>query len=118
MLAALPSPPRWLTVALLALLAFVGPYSVMVMAHGRASFPEHLVGRAVTVVNFVSFTGVAVMQMATGFIVGALSPASGAPAPEIAYRAVFGFLAATVIIALAFYRRIGDAKPSLDADLR
>ena len=89
----------------------------MIMAHGRASFPEHLVGRAVTMVNFVNFTGVAVMQALTGFIVGALTRAGDAP-PEIAYRAVFGFLAVTVIIALFFYRRIGDAKPSEDKDLR
>ena len=87
----------------------------MVMAHGRASYPAHLVGRAVTVVNFVNFTGVAVMQLATGFIVGALSTPGEAP-PEIAYRAVFAFLAATVIIALYFYRRIDDAKPSQDKD--
>lgn len=116
-LAAIPAPPLWLAVTLLALLGFFGSYSVMVMAHGRASYPEHLVGRAVTVVNFVNFTGVAVMQAITGFIIGALSTGTG-PTPEIAYRAVFGFLAATVIIALLFYRRIGDSKPSLDVDLR
>ena len=116
-LAIVPQPPLWLAVALLALLGFFGSYSVMVMAHGRASYPEHLVGRAVTVVNFVNFTGVAVMQIATGFIVGALSMA-GEPTPEIAYRAVFGFLAACVVIAVLFYRRIGDSKPSRDEDHR
>ncbi len=116
-LASVSTPSLWLAVALLTLLGFFGSYSVMIMAHGRASFPEHLVGRAITVVNFVNFTGVSVMQVVTGFIVGALSTA-GEPAPETAYRAVFGFLAAAVIVALLFYRRIGDAKPSLDADLR
>lgn len=112
-LATTRAPPLWLAIALLTLLGFFGSYSVMIMAHGRASFPEHLVGRAVTMVNFVNFTGVAAMQIATGFIVGALSTTGEAP-PEIAYRAVFGFLAATVIIALIFYARIGDAKPSGD----
>ena len=116
-LAVVTAPPLWLAVALLTLLGFFGSYSVMIMAHGRASFPEHLVGRAVTMVNFVNFTGVAVMQVLTGFIVGALSKAGDAP-PEIAYRAVFGFLAATVIVALIFYRRIGDSKPSRDVDRR
>ena len=114
-LAIVSTPPLWLAVTLLTLLGFFGSYSVMVMAHGRASYPAHLVGRAVTVVNFVNFTGVAVMQLATGFIVGALSTPGEAP-PEIAYRAVFAFLAATVIIALYFYRRIDDAKPSQDKD--
>ena len=116
-LALIAAPPLWLAVILLTLLGFFGTYSIMIMAHGRASFPEHLVGRAVTMVNFVNFTGVAVMQVLTGFIVGALTRAGDAP-PEIAYRAVFGFLAVTVIIALFFYRRIGDAKPSEDKDLR
>lgn len=116
-LALIAAPPLWLAVILLTLLGFFGTYSIMIMAHGRASFPEHLVGRAVTMVNFVNFTGVAVMQALTGFIVGALTRAGDAP-PEIAYRAVFGFLAVTVIIALFFYRRIGDAKPSEDKDLR
>jgi sugar phosphate permease len=116
-LALIAAPPLWLAVILLTLLGFFGTYSIMIMAHGRASFPEHLVGRAVTMVNFVNFTGVAVMQVLTGFIVGALTRAGDAP-PEIAYRAVFGFLAVTVIIALFFYRRLGDAKPSEDKDLR
>ncbi len=116
-LAITSSPPLWLAVTLLSLLGFFGSYSVMVMAHGRASYPEHLVGRAITVVNFVNFTGVAVMQVITGFIIGALSTDTG-PTPEIAYRAVFGFLAAAVIIALLLYGRIGDARPSLDEDHR
>ncbi len=116
-LAFVSAPPLWLSATLLVLLGFFGSYSVMVMAHGRASYPEYLVGRAVTVVNFVNFTGVAVMQVITGFIIGALSTDSG-PTPEFAYRAVFGFLAATVIVAVIFYRRIGDSKPSRDEDLR
>ena len=114
-LALIAAPPLWLAVILLTLLGFFGTYSIMIMAHGRASFPEHLVGRAVTMVNFVNFTGVAVMQVLTGFIVGALTRAGDAP-PEIAYRAVFGFLAATVITALIYYWRIGDSQPSGDQD--
>ena len=35
-------------------------------------------------------------------------------APETAYRTAFGFLAVTLIIALSFYLRVGDAKPSRD----
>ena len=112
-LAAVPAPPLWLVVALLALLGLVGTYSVMVMAHGRACFPERLVGRAVTVVNFANFTGVAVMQMVAGLIVGAF-PAEDGVAPEAAYRSAFAFLAATLAFALTFYLRVADAKPSQD----
>ena len=85
----------------------------MVMTHGRACFPERLVGRAVTLVNFANFTGVAVMQMAVGVIVGAFPAVDGA-APEAAYRTAFGFLAATLVAALCVYLRVADAKPSRD----
>jgi predicted MFS family arabinose efflux permease len=112
-LALLAHPPLWLAVTLLTLLGFVGTYSIMITTHGRASFPERLVGRAVTIVNFANFTGVAVMQFAVGAIVGAFEATDGA-APETAYRLSFGFLAATLIVALIFYIRVGDAKPSRD----
>ena len=70
-------------------------------------------GRAISLVNFANFTGVAVMQMAVGAIVGAFPAVDGA-APEAAYRAAFGFLAATLVAALAIYMRVADAKPSQD----
>ena len=112
-LALVPAPPLWLAVTLLTLLGFVGSFSIMVMSHGRACFPERLVGRAVTLVNFANFTGVAVMQYAAGAIVGAFPTVDGT-APEAAYRAAFGFLAATVVAALCVYARVADARPSQD----
>ena len=112
-LALTPAPPLWLAVTLLTLLGFVGTYSIMVMAHSRACFPERLVGRAVTLVNFANFTGVAVMQYAVGAIIGAFPTIDGA-APESAYRTAFAFLAATLVAALAIYMRVADAKPSQD----
>lgn len=112
-LALVPEPPLWLAVLLQTMLGFIGTYSIMIMTHGRASFPERLVGRAVTIVNFANFTGVAVMQFVVGAIVGSFEATDGA-APEIAYRMAFGFLAATLIVAPVFYVRVGDAKPSRD----
>ncbi len=111
LLALLPRPALWQAVLLLTLLGLFGPYAVVVMAHGRSMFPEPLVGRAVTVVNFASFTGVAVMQMVTGLIIGAF-PATAGAAPEAAYRLVFAFLAAVVVVGLALYSRVDDAIPS------
>ena len=110
-LALTPGPALWQAVLLLALLGFVGPYAVMVMAHGRSIFPERLVGRAITVINTANFAGVAVMQMATGLIIGAF-PATDGAVPEAAYRLVFACLAATVLLALAFYGRAADVRPS------
>lgn len=109
----LAHPPLWLAATLLTLLGFVGTYSIMITAYGRAIFPERLVGRAVTIVNFANFTGVAVMQFVIGALVGSFEATDGA-APEAAYRLAFGFLAATLIVPLVFYIRVGDAKPSRD----
>lgn len=111
LLALIPRPALWQSVLLLTLLCLFGPYAVVVMAHGRSIFPEPIVGRAVTVVNFANFTGVAVMQMATGMIIGAF-PAEDGTAPEAAYRLVFAFLAAALVVALMFYGRVDDAIPS------
>ena len=47
-----------------------------------------------------------------GFV-GSFEATDGA-APEAAYRMAFGFLSATLIVALVFYIRVGDAKPSRD----
>ncbi len=51
------------------------------------------------------------MQMATGLIIGAF-PATDGAVPEAAYRLVFACLAATVLLALAFYGRAADVRPS------
>ena len=110
-LAPAPALALWQAAALLVALGGFGVYAMMIIAHGRAIFPERLVGRGLTVVNFANFIGVAVMQMAAGMIVGAFPAADGA-APEAAYRLVFGFLAATIVLALVFYARAADAKPS------
>ena len=110
-LAIAPTSALWLVVGLFGLLGAVGGFSVVIIAHGRAIFTERLVGRAVTVVNFAAFAGVAAMQMVTGLIIGAF-PAADGVAPEAAYRMVFAFLAATVVMALVFYIRVDDARPS------
>ncbi len=120
-LAAAPRLAAWQAVALLTLFGAVGVYSVMVLTHGRASFPDRLVGRAVTTVNLAGFVGVALFQAITGTIIEAFAgadlppgadPAAGAPIPAIAYRAVFAALAATILVALFLYRRTADARPS------
>ena len=119
-LAAAPRLAVWQAVALLTLFGTVGTYSVMVLTHGRASFPVHLVGRAVTTVNLAGFVGVAVFQAVTGAIIEAFAdaglaagvePSAGIPVPAIAYRAVFAALAAMIVLALFFYRRVTDIRP-------
>jgi MFS family permease len=109
-----PGLNLWLVVALLCLALLGGAANVHILAHGRAFFSDHLVGRALTTVNCVIFVGVGIIQVATGFIVGAFPTSAGGAAPEIAYRAVFAFLALVVLVALLFYIRTEDAPPSRD----
>jgi MFS family permease len=109
-----PGLDLWLAVLLLCLALLGGAANVHILAHGRAFFSDHLVGRALTTVNCVIFVGVGVIQVATGFIVGAFPAAADGAAPEIAYRAVFAFLAFVVVLALGLYARTEDAPPSRD----
>ena len=104
----------WFAVVLLCLALLGGAANVHILAHGRAFFSDQMVGRALTTVNCVIFVGVGVIQVATGFIVGAFPTSPEGAAPEIAYRAVFGFLAFVVLVALALYARTEDARPSQD----
>lgn len=110
-LAVLAGPPLWLVTALFCLLGFVGPFTVVLVVHARSMFPERLVGRVITLVNFAGFIGVALAQIASGAIIGAFPAEAGVP-PEIAYRSVFGVLAGGVVAALVIYLPVPDARPS------
>ncbi len=106
----LERPPVWLASALLVLLGLVGHYGIVIVAHGRSLFPDHLVGRGVTTVNLAQAVGCAGLPMLTGAVVGLFSR-SGDPVPEIAYRAAFGCLAAVLLLGLLIYSRARDSKP-------
>jgi sugar phosphate permease len=95
---------------LMVLFSLASAYVMLIHAHARAVLPDHLVGRGLTLQNLAAFLGVFVIQAASGFIVGRFAEAGGA-APEAAYRAVFGFLAAAIATALAIYLRTGDVRP-------
>lgn len=107
-LALWPKPPVWAAAVLLTLFCAAGSYSIRVMIHGRALFPEHLAGRGMTTVNLGMALGAATMQPITGVLLEAVS--GGAP-DDAGYRAVFGFLAVITLVALAFYAPIDEAAP-------
>jgi sugar phosphate permease len=110
LLTILPDPPLWQAVTLLILFGLVGPYQMVLHAHARAIFPEHLIGRGLTVQNTVAIGAVFLMQWLSGFIVERFADAAD---PAFAYRVVFGFLGAITLLALLVYLRIEDAKPSM-----
>ncbi len=108
-----PGLALWQVTTLFALLGVLGSYYVANIALGRSLFADHMVGRGITVVNLGNFIGVAVMQVVTGLIVGAFA-ADGGTAPDIAYRLVFAYMAGITLLAVLFYSRIRDTRPSQD----
>lgn len=79
--------------------------------HGRALFPDRLTGRGMAMLAIALMGGPAILQSVTGLIMRAF-PADAGAAPVDAQRAVFGFLAATVLLARPAYLRLPDVRPS------
>ncbi|EEE38168.1 major facilitator superfamily protein [Rhodobacteraceae bacterium KLH11] len=89
----------WLAVLLLAVIGFLGASFPVIMAHGRAFIPAHLVGRGVTLLNLFGIGGVGLAQFATGRI----HAASAGISPTAPYTAIFGFFAAALAIGCVIY---------------
>ena len=83
---------------------------MLIHAHARAFLPDRLIGRGLTLQNLSVMLGVFVLQAIAGVIVGAFAP-EGIEAPEIAYRAAFGFLALVLAAGIAAYCRVADVSP-------
>jgi predicted MFS family arabinose efflux permease len=104
LLALFPELGGWRTTALFAAAGLFGASYPMVMAHGRAFLPQHLMGRGVTLLNLFGIGTAGLMQLATGRIHAAFDPATtGAGAPTAAYAAVFAAYAALIIAGLCVY---------------
>lgn len=109
-LAAFAEADLWLSCALLFLALAGQTFYLPLAAHCRALFPDHLVGRANTMLNLTGIVGVAGMQVVTGFIVRAFPAADGVAEPT-AYRLVFAALAALILAGALAYARVEEARP-------
>ncbi|MDE4305450.1 MFS transporter [Phaeobacter gallaeciensis] len=96
----LSGAPVWMPVALMAGIGFFGASFPVVIAHGRAFVPAHLVGRGVTLLNFFGIGGVGLMQFASGRIHAEMAQGSDPAAP---YIALFGFFAASLLLGCVIY---------------
>ena len=96
---AMPAAGGLTTVALLAGVGLFGASFPMIMAHGRAFFPPHLVGRGVTFMNLFGIGTTGLMQLATGRLHGAVAT----PPPEAPYAVLFLFFAGLLILGLVVY---------------
>ena len=103
-LAAWPRAPLPVAAGLLVLLCLLSCYPVVVVAHGRSLFPDHLVGRGATTVNLAQTLGSAALPALTGWAVAA------APA-EAAWPIAFAVLAVSLALGIAGYLTGRDAPP-------
>lgn len=108
-LAAIAAPPAWLAVTLLVGVCLFSTYSVAIVAHGRALFPPHLVGRGATTVNIAQVSGSVALPVLAGNVIGWVS--GDGPRTEWAYRLAFAVLAACLALGLMVYLRARDIKP-------
>ena len=108
LLAVLEQPNFWMATTLLILFAAVGSYVMLNHAFARSVLPDHLIGRGLTFQNLAVFLGVAAIQSASGLIIGGWDASSG-PSPEIAYRWIFTFLAALLVVAAAIFSFAKDS---------
>ncbi|HEX9856814.1 MAG TPA: MFS transporter, partial [Paracoccaceae bacterium] len=103
---AVPAAGGLTTLALLAGVGLFGATFPMIMAHGRAFFPSHLVGRGVTLLNLFGIGFIGLTQFASGRIHAALSPGTGtvsALSQTAPYAAIFLFFALALLAGGAVY---------------
>jgi len=105
-------PPLWLAIGAIVGIGFLSASSTMVMTHGRGIFPDRLIGRGMATMNTSVMLGVGCMQTLSGLILGAFAPLADGARSETAYRTLFGFMCAVLLVAVTVYGRAADIKPS------
>jgi len=78
----------------------------LIISHGRAFFPPHLIGRGVTLMNLCGMVGVGLSQMFTGRLHERIVTGGGSFAQ--AYDAIFLFYGLALAVGLALYARAPD----------
>ncbi|MFC4273488.1 MFS transporter [Sneathiella chungangensis] len=96
--------PVWAVTALFVYINFVQQYYVVLAAHCRNSFPDHLVGRANSTLNLISILGVGFMQSLYGWVLSAN--------PENGYAQSFLFVAGILVVALLVYAGSVERPPA------
>jgi sugar phosphate permease len=114
-LALLPRAAPAVVFALFAAIGFLGAYTIILVSHVRAIIPRRLVGRGLTLANLFNFGGVGLVQVISGWIVGAWPAVDGAR-PAAAYATLFWCLSAAIGIALLFYLRTRNVALSAEPE--
>lgn len=102
-------PPLWLAIVLMMLAGLFGVSYAVLIAHGRLFFPDHVIGRGITFINFVSIGGTGVAQLLSGHAVEAMRKSGMAPAETYAsLHVAFGVL---LLVSVVIYAR-APARPA------
>ena len=102
------APLQSVTIALVAMAIF-GSASAVQITHGKSFVPVHMTGRGLTLLNFFSMGGVAIMQLASGVVVDAYAVPT---IPISGFSALFVFYVIYLTIAIAIYQLSKDVKPA------
>ena len=95
-------------VAWFAVFGFVSAFGPVLIAHGKALFSLHQVGRGLTVLNMGSMGGMFLAQAISGFVIELFPIAADGAYALAAYRAVFGLQAAFILLACLVYLHARD----------
>lgn len=90
---------------------FLSAFGPLLIAHGRALFPLHQIGRGLTVLNMGSMGGVFLAQAASGFVIELFPTASDGAYELAAYQAVFALQTAFILLACLVYSGSRDPLP-------
>ena len=102
-LAAVGSPSEWVLFAWFAIFGFLTAFGPVLVAHGRSLFPLPLVGRGLTILNTGSMTGVFLVQLVSGIVIGFFPTAPDGAYTLDAYRTVFALQAGLMLLACLIY---------------
>ena len=106
-LAANPVPSITMVTGLFVLIGICGTSYGVLMAHGRAFVPPHLLGRGVTLLNFCSIFGAGAMQ----FVSGAFMETRSDPTAAASYQQLFILYTVLLAATLLIYLFSKDAPP-------
>ena len=105
-------PPLGLAIGAIVAIGFFSASSTMIMTHGRAIFPDRLIGRGMATMNTSVMLGVACMQTLSGLILGSFAPLADGTRSELAYRSLFGVMSMVLLVAVSIYSLSRDVRPS------
>lgn len=107
-----PDAGGWTTLALLCGVGFFGSSFPMIVAHGRAFLPPHLVGRGVTLINMFGIGVAGLLQVFSGKLHAMMTPSNAVVnsiPPSAPFAALFLFYAVLVAAGLAVYLSSRDS---------